>query len=156
MRKLIDIAGQKFGRLTVVAHLGSGRWECLCSCGRSTTCLGVDLRNGHRTSCGCKRHEPKIFTPDSIQKIRAAKLGKSNPNWKGGKATPNAGRSRARTKFAALNCSRCGALKAERHHKDGDTNNNDESNIDIVCRRCHMVVDGRLAGLVARNRGLTA
>ena len=41
-------------------------------------------------------------------------------------------------------CSHCGNDKAERHHRDGNTANNEPSNIDITCRRCHMSTDGRL------------
>lgn len=55
--RLIDLTGQKFGRLTVVersANRGKDPcWECLCECGKLTTVRGNHLRNGHTTSCGC-------------------------------------------------------------------------------------------------------
>jgi len=41
-------------------------------------------------------------------------------------------------------CTICGDPKSERHHKDGNTLNNDPGNIQIVCRKCHAEIDGRL------------
>jgi hypothetical protein len=53
----VDITGQRFGRLTVVCSEGTRNrkavWRCLCDCGQSTVTLGVRLRSGHTTSCGC-------------------------------------------------------------------------------------------------------
>ena len=59
MGRLIDISGQKFGRLTVIARhavsgtKGNARWICLCDCGKETIAIGSELRNGHKKSCGC-------------------------------------------------------------------------------------------------------
>jgi hypothetical protein len=36
---------------------------------------------------------------------------------------------------------------SERHHKDGDCTNNDITNIELVCRSCHMKRDGRMTNL---------
>lgn len=49
-------------------------------------------------------------------------------------------------------CVNCGAAVAERHHIDDDTSNNDPSNIGVLCRKCHMTSDGRLAAIAAMNR----
>ena len=56
--KAIDIAGQTFGRLTVLDRAGSssdGRamWICICRCGNLTTVRGTFLRSGKTRSCGC-------------------------------------------------------------------------------------------------------
>lgn len=40
----------------------------------------------------------------------------------------------------------------ERHHVDGDTNNNEPENVKIVTRRQHMVDDGRMDALIKRNK----
>ncbi len=62
--KKIDLAGQKFGRLTVIERRGilsngkSGNlkaWLCLCDCGLYKTVRGRDLRTGNTISCGCYR-----------------------------------------------------------------------------------------------------
>ena len=58
----IDLAGQRFGRLLVLArdpirhrYVGGGRalkWQCVCDCGREVSVLVGSLRNGNSTSCG--------------------------------------------------------------------------------------------------------
>ncbi len=58
----IDLVGQKFGRLTVVAQ-GRTRgkhilWECTCDCGTANVEVeGYTLRQGHTQSCGCFQKE---------------------------------------------------------------------------------------------------
>ena len=59
MGKLIDLTGQKFGRLTVInkseKRNASGQvyWNCLCDCGKECTICGTSLRIGKTKSCGC-------------------------------------------------------------------------------------------------------
>lgn len=61
--RVIDISGQKFGRLTVISHCGSNKegkslWLCKCDCdGKEVTVIGKELRNGHTQSCGCLQRE---------------------------------------------------------------------------------------------------
>lgn len=49
-------------------------------------------------------------------------------------------------------CVLCGKPASDRHHKDGDTFNNHPTNISFLCRRCHMLVDGRLGRLATGPR----
>lgn len=56
MGELIDLTGQKFGKLTVIKRIsrtGAVTWECQCDCGKITYVLGANLRYGHTKSCGC-------------------------------------------------------------------------------------------------------
>ena len=58
MRKLIDLTGQVFGRLTVLHRSGSfpdkqAGWTCSCECGNTTRVRGNSLRVGATKSCGC-------------------------------------------------------------------------------------------------------
>lgn len=56
--KLIDIAGQRFGRLLVLEKDATPRkWRCLCDCGRETLATGPNLRKGSTRSCGCLGRE---------------------------------------------------------------------------------------------------
>jgi hypothetical protein len=60
--KVIDMLGQRFGRLLVVARAeknlrGGARWRCLCDCGKTTVLLRQRLRTGHTQSCGCYQRE---------------------------------------------------------------------------------------------------
>jgi hypothetical protein len=62
MTALIDITGQRFGRLTALACVGiapsrSALWRCRCDCGGITVVAGITLRSGHTKSCGCLRDE---------------------------------------------------------------------------------------------------
>lgn len=70
--------------------------------------------------------------------------GSSNPAWKGDQAKADAGRARARKSYILGLCAQCGQPGSDRHHRDGNTLNNTPENIEILCRRCHMTVDGRL------------
>jgi len=58
--KIIDLTGQRFGKLTVISRTESkkGRacWLCECDCGNTIVATGKSLREARRTSCGCKRN----------------------------------------------------------------------------------------------------
>lgn len=56
--------GRKFGRLTVISRAEdyvspkgahSPKWHCLCDCGNKIDIMGMSLKNGDTTSCGCKQ-----------------------------------------------------------------------------------------------------
>lgn len=58
MPRLIDLTGQRFGRLVVVGRDGSDKtghvtWLCKCDCGKQILVCGRELRNGDSKSCGC-------------------------------------------------------------------------------------------------------
>jgi len=57
-RKLIDLIGKKFGRLTPIKYMGKNKnskhmWLCKCDCGNEKIVLGGNLREGKTNSCGC-------------------------------------------------------------------------------------------------------
>jgi len=58
---MIDLAGQKFGRLTALREVeragAARRWECKCNCGTIGVFRQGNLRNGHSKSCGCLQVE---------------------------------------------------------------------------------------------------
>ena len=60
--KPINILGNKYGRLTVIARAennpkGRAMWLCLCDCGNEKVVNSGDLRTGHSKSCGCLSRE---------------------------------------------------------------------------------------------------
>lgn len=62
MGKFKDLAGQKFGRLTVIkiGHRNKRniiKWECLCDCGKITFVSSNQLNCGETKSCGCYHDE---------------------------------------------------------------------------------------------------
>ncbi len=58
---VLDLKGQRFGRLTVIAQAGTRRgqtvWHCECDCGGYTKLITSALRSGRVRSCGCLARE---------------------------------------------------------------------------------------------------
>lgn len=55
---MMDLTGQKYGRLTVISQngmtrSGNAKWLCRCDCGNLTTVAAGALRSGTTVSCGC-------------------------------------------------------------------------------------------------------
>lgn len=66
MPQRLDLVGEKFGKLTVIAFAGVkkydngnmySQWLCQCDCGNTFTTLGVTLKYGSVKSCGCLKKE---------------------------------------------------------------------------------------------------
>ncbi len=65
MSKLIDLTGQRFGRLTVIKRTENNKrrkvqWLCQCECGTIKKVSGVCLRRGETISCGCYQRERAV------------------------------------------------------------------------------------------------
>lgn len=77
MSHLIDMTGQRFGRLTVIERVTPkpkekyAYWKCLCDCGNEKVVTGSRLRSGDSRSCGCLRSEKMEL-----------KYIKNDPDWK--------------------------------------------------------------------------
>lgn len=52
----LNLAGKRFGKLTVVEFVGNSKWLCSCDCGGSNKVLTANLNRGNTTSCGCIRN----------------------------------------------------------------------------------------------------
>lgn len=62
MPKLIDITGQRFGKLVVVERAKNNKynqamWHCVCDCGATKEINGNSLKCGSTASCGCLNKE---------------------------------------------------------------------------------------------------
>lgn len=63
MGKIVNLTGQRYGRLTVLdlasqeINTGRARWSCLCDCGKIIEVSNSSLRSGKTKSCGCLRRE---------------------------------------------------------------------------------------------------
>ena len=57
-RKKLDLTGQRFGNLTVLApadNIGTRTaWLCRCDCGRQAVVVTRRLRDGRTKTCGCQ------------------------------------------------------------------------------------------------------
>lgn len=59
--KFIDLAGQKFGKLTVIEICEDRKhWKCRCDCGRETNVFGGNLRDGKSTQCSSCRNSKDL------------------------------------------------------------------------------------------------
>ena len=74
MGRLVDLTGQKFGRLTVIKRAENVKkktmWRCVCECGNEKIVEARSLKIGETRSCGCLHR-------DTI-KITSATHGLSN------------------------------------------------------------------------------
>lgn len=80
-----------------------------------------------------------------------APRGPDHYAWKGKDARPETQRERCQRMYPldGVVCEHKGCEKpaTDRHHVSGDTNDNRRENIQLLCRRHHMEVDGRLDAL---------
>ena len=82
MGRIIDITGQRFGKLTVVKLVGTDKrgatkWLCKCDCGNEIVAYKTNLmKPNHTTSCGCHKREigKKIKTTHNFSKTRIYKI----------------------------------------------------------------------------------
>lgn len=108
---------------------------------RATYC--VICRNYKRRT---GRHRTAFVRRADVSKIRR---GPSHPRWKGQDARSTTQRSRMNRLVPIEVCESCGGKAHDRHHVDGNPHNNSLGNVRILCRRCHMSEDGRLAAFIA-------
>ena len=126
---------------------------CECGCGQPApispkTCK----RDGHI------KGEPRRFihnhhwrghhhSEEFKEKERQSHLGEKNGMWKGDNASKHTGRTRAIRWYKLGKCVLCDEDATDRHHRDGNTLNNDPPNVQILCRSCHMIIDRRMNNL---------
>lgn len=59
MGAFIDLSGERYGKLTVIARTpnvsGKSMWRCVCQCGNEIVTSSNSLRMGRTRSCGCMR-----------------------------------------------------------------------------------------------------
>lgn len=78
MARIIDLTGQRFGKLSVIKEVGreksgSVSWQCKCDCGKLTTTSSTYLRKGHTKSCGCL-HEGKLADGNKKHGMHGTKI----------------------------------------------------------------------------------
>jgi|SRR5688572_23683673 len=85
-RKLVDLSGSVFGRLTVVEYVGrrfhSSEWRCVCSCGCEVLALSTALKNGTKLSCGCYRRDRMALLNLTHGERGGAKRAVGSPEYK--------------------------------------------------------------------------
>lgn len=70
----INLAGQRFGKLTVIEFLCRlnlhSMFKCVCDCGNETIVTSNNLRRGHTTSCGCASSRHRLGDKTSTHRLR--------------------------------------------------------------------------------------
>jgi hypothetical protein len=79
MGQFKDLTGQRFGRLTVIKHIGSNKFNksiflCKCDCGNEKIIIGSKLLNGETQSCGCYRK--KRIRETNFKDLSGKKFGR--------------------------------------------------------------------------------
>ena len=85
---MIDLKGQKFGRLMPIEYIGDSKWKCICDCGNTTIARTSNLRDGSTKSCGCLKRETDHrkqrnavdYTGKKTNMLTAIKYLRSNKN----------------------------------------------------------------------------
>jgi hypothetical protein len=67
-----NVTGLRSGKLVAMKIVGKrgkqNLWECACDCGSITTAIATQIAKGTKTSCGCKRKEPRKPRPDLVKR----------------------------------------------------------------------------------------
>lgn len=87
--RALDLAGQKFHRLTAIERVRRVRrawlWRCRCDCGDEVEVIATSLRSGHTKSCGCLGAEVRtkhgMNNTPLHTRWRQMKHRCSNPNY---------------------------------------------------------------------------
>jgi hypothetical protein len=90
MPALIDISGQRFGRLIVIARANQRgqrpSWLCRCDCGKEITATSLHLRGGDTRSCGCFKRDRTSQTHTTHGATRAYQHTATYESWRGMRA----------------------------------------------------------------------
>lgn len=143
-RRMFLNIGDKYGRLVVIDHSEkSGYSVCECECGVIKEVPNESLKNGSSKSCGCLRHENKVYCDTS---------GENHPNWKGG-ISDERERFMQTSEYKAwrsnvfirdnYTCKKCGqhGYELNAHHiknyADNFEHRTDVDNGITLCKECH-------------------
>lgn len=141
MRKMQDLTGQRFGRLTVQRYAGKttwkrpqNAWECICDCGNTKTISGTALLSGGTKSCGClqkenarhaaetQRKHPKELAGMRFGRLTAIKPGEiirwTNRNEQGWECVCDCGKTVLTSRVALVTggARSCGCSKGRKKH----------------------------------------
>lgn len=139
---IVNLRGQRFGRLTVLEYAGSRpvTWHVRCDCGKEKTVRSSDLRSGKTVSCGCYGRERSYEARYTL-----------NPTY----VTVHDRLRKYRGRASQHLCQRCGQPALDWAYRGGDPDEMTSTfprtfgmaystNLEFyvpLCRVCHVAVD---------------
>ncbi len=87
MSILIDLTGQKFGRLIVIRRVSNNKWGhicwlCKCNCKKVKVVVGSGLKSQRIRSCGCLRKEEIIRRSTKHGHNKRGKETRTYSSWR--------------------------------------------------------------------------
>jgi hypothetical protein len=109
----------------------------------------INICNWCKTEYKSKRRSKQFCSKKCFSEwMSKERIGEKNPHFN------NVWRQYHRIMKDIKSCKNCGRkYNLETHHLDGNRHNQDPNNLIKVCRRCHMLLDGRFANLNYHNSG---
>lgn len=83
---LIDLIGQRFGRLIIIKRMdndkwGGSKWLCQCDCGQKTIVTSSHLKSSGTKSCGCFAKEQTIKRSTKHGHSTKEKTSRTYESW---------------------------------------------------------------------------
>ena len=83
---IIELTGQQLGYWTVLGQAGVNKsqqtlWRCRCKCGTEKVVIGIVLRDGRSTSCGCLKIERLVERSTTHGHAPAAGVSPTYQTW---------------------------------------------------------------------------
>ena len=165
-RRLIDLSGQRFGRLLVESRCGTDKhggpvWSCVCSCGAITKVRGSCLRYGLTVSCGCLVSEGGRERPERVilKASVAGAMRRARRYCASGKYTDEEIQALYIKQRAKCVGPGCGIALQGRFHKDhivalSKGGSNWISNIQLLCQPCNQNKHAKDPVVWANERGM--
>lgn len=123
MTKVIDLSGQRFGKLTALERIninGVWKWKCQCDCGNTTYVSTGCLRNGGTKSCGCG--QIKDLSGQKFGRLTAIKIvGQAKSGSRKWLCKCDCGNEAIvdQNKLSSGNTKSCGCINRERFYVHG-------------------------------------
>lgn len=142
--KKLDLTNKRFGRLTAIKPTdkrsnGKIVWFCVCDCGKTVYVNSTNLKHGRQLSCGCSK--------------KGINKNESNGMWKGADVTlQGLHRWVESRKPKPEFCEFCGIIPPYDLANISQEYHRDINDFEWLCRRCHMIKDGRLNILHGGNK----
>jgi hypothetical protein len=97
----------------------------------------------------------KPLSEEWVENIRKSKLGELNPKWKSGAITYEALHQWVSSRIKKDSCENCGSTKNIDMANISGLYKRDLTDWVSLCRRCHMISDGRMERFLATRKPFT-